>query len=209
MGELETVIREVVFKPIGVIHTPYRVGGFAPYQPLEREEGQSTIELFRGYEGALEELDKFTYIYVLFYMQAGKEEWHDKVSPPWAKGKKVGLFASRAPQRPNAVGLSVVKLRRIEGGTLHTSSIDAYDGTPLLDLKPYIRGLDSKDDANVGWVEEIEGGHEHILQHVRGIPHNHGEDHHHGHDHGRHHHDHGHHHGHEHHHNGDGEDHEH
>ncbi len=209
MGDLEVGITEVVFKPIGVIRSPYRPGGFAPFQPLEREEGQSTIELFSDYTSALEELDSFKYIYVLYYMHASKGDWKEKVAPPWAKGKKVGLFASRTPHRPNPVGLSIVKLRKIEGNVIHTSVLDAYDGTPVLDLKPYITGLDAKEDANAGWVENIEGGHEHILQHVRGIPHEHGngDDHHHGHGHS---HDHGHHHENKHEHqHGDDDDHHH
>ncbi|MFO8058538.1 MAG: tRNA (N6-threonylcarbamoyladenosine(37)-N6)-methyltransferase TrmO [bacterium] len=203
MEDHEKDVKEVSFQPIGVIHSPYRAGGFAPFQPLERDEGRSSIELFAGYEDALDKLETFQYIYVLFYMHSSKGEWKSEVSPPWAKGKKVGLFASRSPRRPNPVGLSIVQLKKIEGNTLHTSVIDAYDGTPVLDLKPYIRGLDSKDDANVGWVEEMEGGYEHILQHVRGIPHQHeeGEGHHH-----KHQHEHGHHHG-EHHH-GDEDGHE-
>jgi tRNA-Thr(GGU) m(6)t(6)A37 methyltransferase TsaA len=92
------------------------------------------------------------------------------VSPPWADGKKVGVFASRSPVRPNPIGLSVVRIKNIVENRIYTSGLDAFDGTPLLDIKPYIKDLDSKSDANYGWIEEMDDM-EHLILHIKGIPH--------------------------------------
>jgi tRNA-Thr(GGU) m(6)t(6)A37 methyltransferase TsaA len=171
----------IMLEPIGTVRTPYDPD-FTPNQPVERQESESRLELRPDYEQALSDLEGFRYVYVLFYMHARDREVSPLVKPPWARGRKVGLFASRSPARPNPIGLSVVRLKRIEGCTVVTTSIDAYDGSPLLDIKPYIRGLDSKDDADVGWIADVEGGGEHLMEHVRGVPHEHDDDHHH-HDH--------------------------
>ena len=92
------------------------------------------------------------------------------VSPPWAKGKKVGVFASRSPVRPNPIGLSIVRIKKIVGNKIYTSGLDVFDGTPLLDIKPYIKDLDNKDNANYGWVKET-GDMSHLSLHIKGIPH--------------------------------------
>ena len=186
----------IVLRPIGVIHTPYQAGRFAPEQPLERTEGEARIELLPEYEQALADLAKFSHLYVLYYLHLGAGEWGPVVAPPWAQGKRVGLFASRSPARPNRLGLSIVRLREVQGATLVTDPLDVYDGTPLLDVKPYFKGLDCRPEANNGWVDEL---HEpdHLLEHLRGLPHDHP------------HHPHGHHHNHRprhHHHDGEGHD---
>jgi len=93
------------------------------------------------------------------------------VTPPWANGKQVGVFASRSPVRPNSIGISVVLVKRIDNNEIFISGLDAYDGTPLLDIKPYINDLDVKYDANYGWIEGPEDK-EHLLLHIKGIPHN-------------------------------------
>ena len=82
------------------------------------------------------------------------------------------MFASRSPNRPNPIGLSVVKILRIEKNIIAISGIDAFDNTPLLDIKPYIKNLDSKEDANFGWVNNTELD-EHLKMHLAGIPHKH------------------------------------
>ena len=93
------------------------------------------------------------------------------VTPSWTPRKtKAGVFATRSPVRPNHIGLSVVRLLRREENTLYTSGMDVLDGTPLLDIKPYLADLDSKPDANYGWIEDIPNN-DHLLLHIKGIPH--------------------------------------
>ncbi|MCD6454814.1 MAG: tRNA (N6-threonylcarbamoyladenosine(37)-N6)-methyltransferase TrmO [Candidatus Aminicenantes bacterium] len=156
----------IEIKPIGIIKTPYKRK--APYQPVQEEE-EFYLEIFPEYMDGLKELETFRYIYVIFYMDRAKGP-KLIVEPPWAGGIKVGLFASRSPNRPNPIGISVVKVKKIAKNRVYISSMDALDGTPLIDIKPYIKHLDSKDDANLGWVENIEDK-EHLILHLKGIPH--------------------------------------
>jgi len=92
------------------------------------------------------------------------------MSPSWANGIVTGVFASRSPLRPNPIGLSVVRVKDIQDNVIHTSGLDVFDGTPLLDIKPYIKDLDVKTDANYGWVDDVQD-QEHMTLHIKGIPH--------------------------------------
>ena len=159
---------EYRFKPIGVIRTPYVDS--APYQPLANDEGDFRLCVDRRYAEGLRDLDRFRYIYVLYFTHRVKREPSMSASPPWTPGKKVGLFSSRSPVRPNPLGLSVVEVKRVTGNEVFTSGLDAFDGTPLLDIKPYLKDLDSKDDANYGWLEDLDD-RDHLMLHIKGIPH--------------------------------------
>jgi tRNA-Thr(GGU) m(6)t(6)A37 methyltransferase TsaA len=99
-----------------------------------------------------------------------KRELSEVLSPPWTVGVKVGVFASRSPVRPNPIGISIVRIKGIINNAIFTSGMDVFDGTPLLDIKPYIKDLDTKPDANYGWIEDMDN-REHLLLHIRGIPH--------------------------------------
>lgn len=158
------------FQPIGKIRTPYTDS--APYQPVEDDTQQFCLELEPDYAAGLKDLDGFHYIYVLFHIDRLKRPPAMQVSPPWAKGLEVGLFASRSPARPNPIGLSVVRVKQVDGNRVYTSGLDVFDGTPLLDIKPYIKDLDSKLDANYGWVADSDDGG-HLALHIKGIPHDH------------------------------------
>ncbi|MHA1490472.1 MAG: tRNA (N6-threonylcarbamoyladenosine(37)-N6)-methyltransferase TrmO [Promethearchaeota archaeon] len=155
-------------KQIGVIRTPYKTN--APYQPLENDQGNFQIIVDPQYIKGLHKLDQFRYLYVIYYIHRVSREVKNTVSPPWTTGFEVGTFASRSPVRPNLIGLSVVKIKKILNNMIFTTGLDVFDGTPLLDIKPYIKDLDSKCDANYGWIEDLEG-YEHLLLHVKGIPH--------------------------------------
>ena len=158
------------FKRIGIIHTPYTNNDNVPYQPVE-EEGNFRIVIDPEYTDGLYKLAKFRYIYLLYYINQIKEKLSMLIiSPPWTNGTDVGLFASRSPVRPNPIGLSIVRIKRITKNTIFTSGLDVFDGTPLLDIKPYIKDLDTKYDANYGWIKDLDN-YEHLLLHIKGIPH--------------------------------------
>jgi len=156
------------FRQIGVISTPYKDN--APYQPVSEDEGDFYITVYPGYVDGLSGLTKFRYIYVLYYINRIKEKLSMTVSPPWTGGLNTGVFASRSPVRPNPIGLSVVNIKKIVNNRIFTSGLDVFDKTPLLDIKPYVKDLDSKPDANYGWIGEIDDS-EHLLLHIKGIPH--------------------------------------
>ena len=159
---------ELSFQPIGIIKTPYLDS--APYQPVDSDTQEFYLELEPKYAAGLKGLDTFTYIYVLYYIDRLNNVSDMNVSPPWTGGKKIGLFASRSPLRPNPIGLSVVRIKKISGHRVYTSGLDVFDNTPLLDIKPYINDLDSKCDANNGWVQSMDED-EHLTLHIQGIPH--------------------------------------
>ena len=155
-------------KQIGVIRTPYIDN--APYQLVEEDEGDFRIVVDSQYVDSLYKLDGFRYIYVIYYIHRVKRELSGILSPSWTDGVKVGVFASRSPVRPNPIGISIVRIKGITNNEILTSGMDVFDGTPLLDIKPYIKDLDTKHDANYGWIEDMDD-HEHLLLHIRGIPH--------------------------------------
>ena len=158
----------VHFQSIGVIHTPYT--DQAPYQPVDDDEGEFRIQLFESYTKGLEQLERFAYIYVLYYIHQVGAPLKMCLNPSWTPDTRVGVFASRSPVRPNRIGLSVVRLKGIEKNMMLTSGLDVFDGTPLLDIKPYISDLDVKSDANYGWLDDIED-RDHLLLHIKGVPH--------------------------------------
>lgn len=158
----------ISLEPIGVIHTPYTTN--APYQPVHNDTGEFYIELDKAYEEGLKELLRFKYIYVIFYIDKLKEKPKMRFTPPWLENKELGLFATRTPCRPNPIGLSIVKLINVIDNKLYVSGLDVFDNTPLLDIKPYIKELDDKSDANYGWLNDVDN-REHFMLHIKGIPH--------------------------------------
>jgi tRNA-Thr(GGU) m(6)t(6)A37 methyltransferase TsaA len=165
----------ISIRPIGLIRSPYK--DWAPYQPVEREKGIGKFQVHVNEEFAtgLKDLEHFAYVILIYYLDKTEGHFELTVQPPWTE-KKVGLFASRSPFRPNPIGISIVRLHRIEGNVLYTWPIDVFDETPLLDIKPYMATLDSKKDADDGWIEGLEGK-EHLLKHVRGLSHDHSDGH--------------------------------
>jgi len=128
------------YHPIGEFHSNLTQHSGAPRQGILQPDNEATIEIYEDYTKALNDLDKYEYIIVLYHMHLSLE-WNSDVRPPGSKSS-MGLFATRSPNRPNPIGIGVIKLNRIEGNTLHVSGIDAFDGTPVLDIKPWIPSID-------------------------------------------------------------------
>jgi len=139
--------------PIGVFHSPLTPQTGAPRQGRLAPEIKATIEIFPEYEKCVEGLESFTHVYVLFvFDRSGK--WTASVHPPQAK-KPRGLFSTRSPNRPNPIGLTAVRLVRREGRILHVEGIDAFDDTPIVDIKPYVGSIDSFPDAGRQGAKEL------------------------------------------------------
>lgn len=132
----------VEYTPIGVFHTHQTPETGAPRQGILQADNAGEIEIFALYQNALTSLELFEYIIVIYHLDRIKG-WHPEVCPPASNPKlKFGLFATRTPHRPNPIGFAVVKLNKIQHGTLYVSGIDAFDGTPVLDVKPYVPRVD-------------------------------------------------------------------
>jgi len=137
--------------PIGTIHTPFTDLVGMPIQPAFADGVSGTVDLFDEFQAGLKDLEGFSHIVLLYIFHRG--EGYKLSVVPFLDTEPRGLFATRAPKRPNPTGLSVVRLDRIEGGTLHVSNVDMLDGTPLLDIKPYVPDFDSHAHVRTGWLE--------------------------------------------------------
>jgi len=140
-------------EPIGIVHSPFRERADAPRQPAAARTVEGRIELFAGrnFEHALMDLSSWRYIWVLFWFHLN-DGWRPKVQPPRSSRRR-GVFATRSPHRPNPIGMSVLRLERVEGLNLHVRGVDMLDQTPVLDLKPYVTYTDAIDDDG-GWLAD-------------------------------------------------------
>jgi len=130
----------IEYNPIGHFHTNFTPQTGAPRQGIIQPENKGTIEIYEEYQEALRDLEQYEYIIVIYHMHLSRK-WHSIVRPPGSR-RSFGLFATRSPNRPNPLGYSVIKLNGIDGTRLHVSGIDAFDGTPLLDIKPWLPSID-------------------------------------------------------------------
>lgn len=138
---------------VGVVHSPFKVHAGTPRQPRTGLAREGRIEVHHGYQNLLRDLDGFSHVWVIAWMCYARG-WNDLVIPP-RDTKKRGLFATRAPHRPNPLGLSLVELLRIEKRELVIGAHDLLDGTPVLDLKPYLPYADAVPNARCGWVDAL------------------------------------------------------
>lgn len=145
---------DLVLRPIGVMRTPFTSRVQAPRQPRAAEGVRGTIELLpdHHFEDALADLEGWQYVWVIFWFHLN-QGYRPKVLPPRSTRRR-GLFSTRSPHRPNPLGLSVFRLERVEGRVVHVSDVDVLDGTPVLDLKPYVPWTDAIADARAGWLED-------------------------------------------------------
>lgn len=144
--------RKIEFTPIGVIHSPFTKIEGMPIQPAAAEGVMGAAEVFQEFHPGLKDLDGFSHIVLLYHFHRSQEFTLRVV--PFMDSEVRGLFATRAPKRPNPIGLSIVRLHRIEDGVLHIENVDILDGTPLLDIKPYVPEFDAHTGVRTGWLEE-------------------------------------------------------
>jgi tRNA (adenine37-N6)-methyltransferase len=157
---LDAAVAEYVFVPIGVVRSPFLERSEAPRQAIASGGARGTIELDpgRGFEDALQGLEAWERAWVLFVFHENVEQrrgWRPKVQPPRSL-EKVGVFATRSPHRPNPIGLSAVRIEKIDGLVVHVTELDLLDGTPVLDLKPYVPYADAHPGAKSGWLDRTD-----------------------------------------------------
>jgi tRNA-Thr(GGU) m(6)t(6)A37 methyltransferase TsaA len=139
------------FQPIGSIRSPFTRRDQTPIQPC-RSRAAGQVELMAEYEAGLCDVDGFSHI-ILLYVFHRADPGYELMVTPFLDDRPKGLFVTRYPRRPNAIGLSIVRLVRREGNVLHVEGIDVLDGTPLLDIKPYVPPFDAIPEATHGWLE--------------------------------------------------------
>ncbi len=147
-------MEELCLRPIGWVSSPFRERSEAPRQPRAASDVRATITLRADLRDAVADLETWRYIWVIFRFHRNRG-WRPKVRPPRSvTRRKRGVLATRSPHRPNPLGLSVVRLERVEGLVLHIAEVDLLDGTPVFDIKPYVAWSDAIMDAGGGWLED-------------------------------------------------------
>jgi tRNA-Thr(GGU) m(6)t(6)A37 methyltransferase TsaA len=148
-----TAIR-VVYRPIGVIHSGHTTAERTPIQPVYAKGCPGRAEILPEFEEGLSDLEGFSHVYLIYHFHtAGPGKLRVK---PFLQDRERGVFATRAPGRPNPVGLSIVELVRREGRVLYLDGVDILDGTPLLDIKPYTARFDCITPTRNGWQDEVD-----------------------------------------------------
>jgi len=145
-------MNSISLSPIGIIHTPFTATKEIPIQTLLGADIGGQIELFPPYEEGLLDLLGFSHVFLLYHFHQSRSE--KLVSEPFLEKVKRGIFSIRSPHRPNHIGLSIVRLERIEGNCLFFFGVDMLDGTPLLDIKPYVPHFDMRPEARAGWLDK-------------------------------------------------------
>jgi tRNA-Thr(GGU) m(6)t(6)A37 methyltransferase TsaA len=155
MQTIQSDTMTIEYSPIGVFHSPLTPHTGAPRQGALEPEVRGRIEIFEPYVEALKDIERTAYIIVLYHMDRSGD-WHTPVRPPHSQ-RDLGMFATRTPNRPNPIGFAVVRLEKAEGAVLHVSGIDAFDGTPVLDIKPWFHSIDCPDGKEASALEKDVG----------------------------------------------------
>jgi len=142
---------EIRYKPIGIIHSPFKEPKGTPIQPTAAKGVDGAVEVFPEYVEGLKDLDGFSHIILIYHFHLSRK-FSLKVKP-FMDDQIRGVFSTRAPSRPNPIGISVVRLIKIEKNVLHIRDVDIIDGTPLLDIKPYVPEFDVRVVDKIGWLE--------------------------------------------------------
>ena len=145
-------MNEIQYKPIGIIHSPFREPKGTPIQPAGARGINGIVEIFPEYTEGLKDIGGFSHIILIYHFHFSKGS--TLIAKPYMDRETHGVFAMRGPSRPNPIGISVVRLIKVEGNELHIQDMDIVNGTPLLDIKPYVPEFDTRELARIGWLEK-------------------------------------------------------
>jgi len=144
-------LNKIEYEPIGIIHTPFKEMRGTPIQPAGAKDIDGAVEVFPQFAEGLTDIEGFSHIILIYHFHLVRTS-HLKAKP-YMDDKERGVFAMRGPSRPNPLGISVVRLIKVEGNRLHVRDVDIVDGTPLLDIKPYVPEFDVRVVHRVGWLK--------------------------------------------------------
>ena len=146
---------KITYQPIGIIHTSFSNIEGMPIQPAGAADIRGTVEIFEEYSKGLKDLNGFSHIILIYHFHQAQSV--ELIVTPFLDTIPHGVFSTRAPNRPNPIGLSVIRLLKIEQNILHIENVDILNDTPLLDLKPYVPEFDQHPGACIGWLKEAKG----------------------------------------------------
>jgi len=148
-------MEEIKYQPIGIIHSPFKDIDGMPIQPTGAKGSAGTIDVNNEFREGLKDLEGFSHIILIYHFH--KSQGCALSVKPFLDDNMRGVFSTRAPRRPNPIGISVVELEKVEGNMLYIKNVDIVDGTPLLDIKPYVPEFDSQRADRTGWLSEKAG----------------------------------------------------
>jgi tRNA-Thr(GGU) m(6)t(6)A37 methyltransferase TsaA len=144
----------ITYRPIGVIHSPFKRAKGTPIQGAFAPAAEGVVEVFAEFAEGLRDLELFSHVYLLYqFHQAGSVSL---TVVPFLDDREHGVFATRAPSRPNGIGLSIVRVLGRDGRRIRAAQLDVLDGTPLLDIKPYVPRFDCRPSASSGWLKDVD-----------------------------------------------------
>jgi tRNA-Thr(GGU) m(6)t(6)A37 methyltransferase TsaA len=146
----------ISYQPIGTIHSPFEGIEKVPIQPAAASGIRGTVEVLTAFAAGLQDLNGFSHIILLYHFHRVTQARLTVV--PFLDDEPRGVFATRAPSRPNPIGLSIVRLLGVDGNLLHVENVDIVDGTPLLDIKPYVPAFDHHEAERTGWLATTRAG---------------------------------------------------
>jgi tRNA-Thr(GGU) m(6)t(6)A37 methyltransferase TsaA len=144
----------ISYQPIGIVNSPFKDSIGTPIQPVASPNSKATVEVFEEYVEGLTDIEGFSHIILIFHMHLIKKSPLKVI--PFLDTAEHGVFATRSPGRPNPIGFSVVRLEKVDGNILHITGVDIIDGTPLLDIKPFVPAFDVRKADKIGWFENVE-----------------------------------------------------
>ena len=144
--------KSITIKSIGIINTPYKEPKGMPIQGKFKRGITGTARIFPEYKAGLKDLESFSHVILIYHFNRSKEE--KLTGKPFLEDTEHGIFAIRSPHRPNHIGFSIVKLKSIKVNTITFTEVDILNGTPLLDIKPYVKHFDSRDKVKNGWIDK-------------------------------------------------------
>jgi tRNA-Thr(GGU) m(6)t(6)A37 methyltransferase TsaA len=142
----------ISYHPIGIVISPFNKAEDTPIQPSSAIGYKGTIEIFPEFTDGLKDIEGFSHLILIYHFHLSKG--YDLQVKPFLDEEARGIFATRAPKRPNGIGMSIVKLVKVEGNTLYIEDIDALNGTPLLDIKPYVPQFNNAKNVKIGWLTD-------------------------------------------------------
>jgi len=145
-------MKNIVYKSIGIIHSPFKGIEGMPIQPTGARGVTGTIEIKPEYIDGLNDIEGFSHIILIYHFHLSKG--YSLRVKPFIDDNQHGIFATRAPRRPNPIGISVVRLIKVEDAILYIEDVDIVDGTPLLDIKPYVPEFDVQEAERIGWLSQ-------------------------------------------------------
>jgi tRNA-Thr(GGU) m(6)t(6)A37 methyltransferase TsaA len=143
-------MREVVYRPIGVVHSPFKAPQDVPIQSVAAKGVIGHVEVSKEYVEGLRDVEGFSHLILIYHFHLAQN--YSLLVKPFMDKRLRGVFSTRAPSRPNPIGVSIVRLTSIDDNVLHIQDVDIIDGTPLLDIKPFVPEFDQRKAEKIGWL---------------------------------------------------------